>query len=241
MTEAAPDPTTQAVFNSLTLERGGVESLSALHVELCATVARLLASISAAPADDVPRLAETTSKLMAQLPPPVAAGAKPFDLAKLSDRDLAELGRLVAIATGEAEPVPDPVEPERTVGEAERVGRDLGAWIDERAERWRFGGPTEDEQIHLRNQFAYMGRNIITRNLWASIYRADMESEIGRAVKSALAAVGSDATIERPTPEEAQPRPVPSIHNAAGALSTPGIEAYSALFTGGGNRFDNRT
>ena len=85
MTEPQHDATMQAIFNSLTIERGGVERLSALHIELCATIARLLAGISAAPADDVPRLADITSKLMAQLPPPTTPTDKPLALTRLSD------------------------------------------------------------------------------------------------------------------------------------------------------------
>ena len=239
----APDPV-QAIFNSLTLERGGVASLSALHVELCATLSRLLAGISTAPADDVPRLAETTSKLMAQLPPPVATDARPFDLRLLSNEQLMQLETIQRTASGEIAPVVEPIIVERERGRAEVMAEQLGLYVDQHAEAWQHRPLTEREQLALRNMFqSVAGSAFVCRNLWNDIYRQTLEDEIRRAVTAALEAAGrSDVSIVKPTPEEAK-RAAGGVHDNPGALLSPGIENYAGLFTGGPNsgRFDNRT
>jgi hypothetical protein len=203
MSDEADDTSYQTLFNDQIAARGGLERLTALDTEIISIICKLLISVRGADAESVPKLAATIAQLQTTLPAQVAADAdKPWNLALLTDAELQELTRLEAIALGEAPPTPEPVVPERQEGEAERVGSNLGRWIDERKEGWRFGRPSEAEKIHLRNEFSEMGYPLIVRDLWADIYRSDLQGEIERAVKNALAAVGRDDVKLIPGPCE---------------------------------------
>jgi hypothetical protein len=187
--------TFQSLFDAMVAERGGLAALSAVNVEIVTECCRLLVAIRGTDAADVPKIAATIAQLQALLPSPVTADVQPIDLALLSDEELRQLEFLCRKGTGEIDAKPSPAEPERIQGPSEIVGRDLGEWIDAHAADWRLRDLAVAEALHLRNSFSSMASGFICRNLWADIYRADMQSEIKQAVRSALAAVGSDAKV----------------------------------------------
>jgi hypothetical protein len=105
----------------------------------------------------------------------------------LDDHELKELERLLAKGRDVEVPEWKPEFDERERGPSEAAGIIAGRYIDDNCERWTHRAPGENEQTVLRTNFQMMARNFVARDLWASIYRGDIQTEIERAVKSALA------------------------------------------------------
>ena len=192
----------ETAFDGIIAGRG---ELSSFHADIARLIAQLMiASKSMADAGELTALASDVAKLEALLPPISAADAGEMDLRRLTDDELRELQRIQNKACNLDAPLWTPELPvEREMGEAERIGRNVGAWIDQRKEGWRFGGCSALEALHLRNELGSLCFPLIARNLWASIYRADMETEIQNAVRKALAAVGrNDVKLIPSAPEE---------------------------------------
>jgi hypothetical protein len=203
------------LFDELVAKHGPLDRLGSLDREMCTIIVRMMITMRSAASDEIARLAATVATLTATLPTPITADASPeWDLTKLTDEQLNALMVLEGIATGTAPVEPLPPMTERVMGRNETLAASLGRYIDDNAPRWRHGGPSEDEQLELRNRLVEIGDGFIVRNLWRSIHKAETEALITEAVRKALAAVGSDARIVPPD----DPKQLGSIHDHPLAL-----------------------
>jgi hypothetical protein len=224
------------IFDDITAKCGGIGALGPLDIELATLAAALLAAAQERP-EDLTKTADTISGLLARLPDaPPATVDDGFDLRRLSDEDLRLLAEIDARGRAADAPLWEPeasTAPEIT--QRERAGTQLALWLNEREERFRFGGCTDErERIHLRNEVGGLLYPLDAKSLWREIYMADAQGMIETAVRKALAAVGSDAQITPATAAERaqiEPPEIPRINDGGITRDYPPFS-----FNGGGKQ-----
>jgi hypothetical protein len=176
------------VFGEIIGERGGIHALSASHIAIARALATELSS------GDIN--AKVVADLMALLPPP-KPGPRP-DWSKLSDEQLNEAHRLMAIACGTEPPAPLPPEAPQTMREREAM--QLAKRLD--AVEARGDTMSEDDLIATRNCVLTMVLPMtLPARLWAP-YSPTPPS--------------APAFVPEPDPETTRPRPSLSHGEAIG-------------------------
>jgi hypothetical protein len=229
MTDAT-DEALQTAFNSVIAGRRG--ELSSFHADVARLIAQLmLTSRGMTDAGQLIAASSEISRLEQLLPPISADDGDGFDLRRLDDFELRELERLQCKCCDQTIP-PWAIEQEPSTA-PEISARAHGAalladYVDERAERWRFGGCSADEANHLRNELSSLVSPLVCRHLWRDIFLGEAQGQIEDAVKRALKAAGSDAKVVPSTDAERRQieppalldgPPEPTRTNGAGDLT----------------------
>lgn len=228
----------QDLFNAMVTKHGGAERLSALDVEIVTICCRTMVAMRTADPSEAARMAQTVSLMVQTLPAPLEDTGEMMDLTRLSSAELVELERLQCKACNTEVPAwcaDDDIPPAPEVTQRERTATQLALWLNEREERFRFGGCTDErERIHLRNEVGGLLYPLDAKSLWREIYMADAQGMIETAVRKALAAVGSDAQITPATAAECaqiEPPEIPRINDGGITSDYPPFS-----FNGGGKQ-----
>lgn len=192
----------QTAFNAVIAGRG---DLSSFHADIARMIAQLmLSSKTVADAGQLSALASDVARLEALLPPIGADSADDFDIRRLSDSELRTLeaiqNKACNIDAPSWTPDDDAVAPEITP--RERGAINLARWVDARASSWNFGGPTEVEMIHMRNEITSIVSPTIAHALYRGIIGDELRDKYEREISRALAASGSDVRVVPLTAEE---------------------------------------
>jgi hypothetical protein len=175
------------IFDDIASKAGGVANLSPLDIELATLASALLVSAQDTP-ENLSATADTISGLLERLPTAPEGAPDDFDLARLSDSDLAELERINQVARNTQGPlwqVPDPAV-ERKLGPCEERGARLGRYLDLHADELRddVGAISETRRIEIMNLAGDVGGpvNLILRNVWRPLWQSEIDAAVTAAI-----------------------------------------------------------